>query len=182
MCVMSILTAPNEFVVVDVETTGFKPEEGHVIIEVAAQKMLGQEVADQFQALVQTKRLLEPGSVEVNGITQAMLAAEGKQEEEVFPMLREFLSDSVLIGHNIPFDLGFLNKHFGLLGLPALSNNTLDTLELARRYLIIPSYSLESVAQYLHVPQPTAHRALADVETTRQVFLKLVERALKVGR
>jgi DNA polymerase III alpha subunit (gram-positive type) len=76
----------------------------------------------------------------------------------------------------------FLNKHFTRHGLPVLANSVLDTLVLARQYLILPSYSLESVARYLKVDQPQAHRAMADVETTRQVFLKLVERALKVGR
>ncbi len=179
---MPALSVPNEFVVLDVETTGFKPEEGHVVIEVAAQKMRGQEVADQFHALVKANRLLDPRNVEFNGISEELLAREGKMPAEVFPEFRRFVGSSVLIGHNLSFDLGFLNRHFLQLDLPCLDNATLDTLEISRRYLIIPSYSLESVARYLKVPQPEAHRALADVETTRQVFLKLVERALKVGR
>lgn len=179
---MPALQKPSEFVVLDVETTGFKPEEGHVIVEVAAQKIRGEEVVDQFQTLVKADRLLEPWNAEFNGITNELLELEGRHGNEVFPQFREFIGSSVLIGHNVPFDIGFLNSHHVKLGLPVLNNATLDTLELSRRFLIIPSYSLESVAQYLKVPQPVAHRAMADVETTRQVFLKLVERALKLGR
>jgi DNA polymerase III epsilon subunit family exonuclease len=179
---MPSLSVPSEFAVIDVETTGFKPEEGHVIVELAAQKIQGQTVVEQYQTLVQTDRPLGPDNVLFNGISAELLAAEGKLGQDIFPAFRTFLGPAVLIGHNIPFDLSFLNKHFSLLGLPPLTNNVLDTLLLARKYLILPSYSLESVARYLQVPQPTAHRALADVETTRQVFLKLVERALKVGR
>ncbi len=179
---MPPLTAPNEFIVIDVETTGFKPEEGHVVIEVAGQKMRGQSIAEQFHSLVKANRLLDPKNVEFNGISEALLAAEGKSPAEVFPTFRTFVGSSVLIGHNLLFDLAFLNMHLRQLGLPMLENQTLDTLELAKRYLIIPSYSLAAVAQYLGVAQPAAHRALADVETTRRVFLKLVERAIKVGR
>ncbi len=173
---------PSEYVVIDVETTGFKPEEGHVVVEVAAQKIKGSTVIDQYQSLVKADRPMPPESTKVSGIDDALLLREGKTEITVFPKLREFIGTSVLIGHNVPFDIVFLNCHCRKLNLPLLTNQTLDTLELSRRYLIIPSYSLESVARYLKVPQPTAHRAMADVDTTRQVFLKLVERAQKLGR
>ncbi|MFH0828631.1 MAG: 3'-5' exonuclease [Candidatus Kerfeldbacteria bacterium] len=173
---------PTEYVVVDVETTGFKPEEGHVIIEVAAQRIHGSDTVDQYTSLVTADRPLHPDNVKFNGIDDNLLLREGKSPLDVFPILREFLQNSVLIGHNVPFDIGFMNAHFKKHQLALLDNQTLDTLDLSRRYLILPSYSLESVARYLKVPQSVAHRALADVETTRLVFLKLVERAAKVGR
>lgn len=173
---------PAEYVVIDVETTGFKPEEGHVVIEVAAQKIKGMAVVDQYQSLVKADRPVPPDSAKVSGIDDALLAREGLAGITVFPKLREFIGKSVIIGHNVPFDIGFLNSHFGKLNLPLLTNQTLDTLLLSRRYLLIPSYSLESVARYLKVPQPLAHRAMADVETTRQVFLKLIERAMQATK
>lgn len=182
---MPVPPIPSEYVVLDVETTGFKPEEGHVIIELGAQKMAGQQVAAEFDVLVKPYRALDPETVkfhESHGITPGLLESEGREAAEVIPEFMQFIGDAVLIGHNIPFDLGFLNAHLVKLNQPALTNRTLDTLELAKKYLIIPSYSLASVAQYLQIPQSSAHRALADVETTRLVFLKLVERALKLGR
>jgi len=173
---------PSEYVVVDVETTGFKPEEGHVVVEVAAQKIKGASVVGQYQSLVKADRPMPPECTKISGIDDALLLREGKAVLTVFPQLREFIGMSVLIGHNVPFDIGFLNSHFRKLNLQLLVNQTLDTLELSRRYLIIPSYSLESVARYLKIPQPVAHRAMADVDTTRQVFLKLIERARALGR
>lgn len=170
------------YVVFDVETTGFKPEEGHVIIELAGQKFTGPEVLAEYASLVFPDRSLDPAGIAVHGITEDLLAAEGRAIQDVIPEFLDFIGDSVLIGHNVNFDLGFLNSHLVKLKKSPIINKTLDTLELARRYLILPSYSLGSVAQYLKVPQPQAHRAMADVETTRQVFLKLVERARKVGK
>lgn len=178
---MSKVANQPTYVVFDVETTGFKPEEGHVIIELAGQKFTGPEVLAEFNHLVRPARALDPSAIAVHGITEDLLAAEGRAVGDVIPEFLDFIGDSVLIGHNVPFDIGFVNSHLTKLERPLLPNQTLDTLELARKYLLLPSYSLKSVAQYLKVPQPTAHRAMADVETTRQVFLKLIERALKVG-
>ncbi len=167
----------RQLVVVDVETTGFKPEEGHEIIEIGAQKIIRNRVLAEFHALVKPTRPVDPESMKIHGITDAMLAAKGKTAQEVFPAFVEFSHDLVLVGHNIAFDFGFINAHLLRLGFPILTNHTMDTLAIAKKLLILPSYSLERVAQYLKVPQPAAHRALADVATTHGVLLKLFERA-----
>ncbi|MFH1171530.1 MAG: 3'-5' exonuclease [bacterium] len=167
----------NQLVVLDVETTGFRPDEGHEIVELAAQKILQNDILGEFHALLRASRPLDPEVVSIHGITDELLATEGRPHGEVIPEFITFIGNHTLVGHNIAFDLGFLNAHLIRLGLPTITNPTLDTLEIAKRLLIIPSYSLEKVALYLKVPQPKAHRALADVNTTRQVLLKLFERA-----
>lgn len=167
----------QQLVILDVETTGFKPEEGHEIIELAALKIVRDQVLAEFHALVQPTRPVDPSSRLVHGITDEELATHGKPAADVFPAFVQFLADHILVGHNVGFDLGFINHHLQRLQLGALTNQTIDTLEVARRLLILPSYSLERVAQYLRVPQPMAHRAMADVQTTRGVLLKLFERA-----
>lgn len=164
-------------VVLDVETTGFKPEDGHEIIEVAAQRIVREEVVGEFVALVKPTRPVTEETVRINGITQALLDAEGKAPRDVFPALVAFIGTTTVVGHNVQFDLGFINAHLEKLGMPKLANPTMDTVDISRRLLILPSYALEKVALYLKVPQPKAHRALADVVTTRQVLLKLFERA-----
>lgn len=164
-------------VVIDVETTGLKPEEGHDVIEVAAQKIRGKEVVGEYVRLIETGRILDAEVMKVHGISNELLALEGKPASVVFPELLTFLGSCPIVGHNVGFDIGFINSHLDRLGLPRLANPVLDTLILARKHLLIPSYSLAKVAAYLKVPQPLAHRAKADVETTREVFWKLVERA-----
>lgn len=163
-------------VFLDVETTGFKPEEGHEIIEVAGQRVRDGRVTDSFHAFVTPSRQLTPDAIAVHGLTMEQLEREGRPASEVIPAVVAFCGTDILVGHNIGFDLGFLNAHLRRLGLPMMRNGTLDTLELSQQLLILPSYSLDRVAAFLKVPQPAAHRAMPDVETTRQVYLKLLER------
>lgn len=171
----------SPLVIFDVETTGMRPDAGHEIVEIAAQKILADRVLDEFYALVKASRPLDEEVMRVHGITDALLAAEGKIAKEVFPAFLEFAGEHTLVGHNIGFDIAFVNAHLKRLGLPSLTNPTIDTIGIAKRYLILPSYALGKVAQYMKIPQTEAHRAKADVETTRQVFLKLLERAQNGG-
>jgi len=164
-------------VVIDVETTGLKPEEGHEVIEVAAQKIQDKQVLGEYVSLVETSRILDAEAMRVHGISNELLALEGKPASTVFPELVAFIGAHPIVGHNVAFDLGFINAHLDRLGLPKLGNPLVDTLTYARKYLLMPSYSLEKVAAYLKVPQPQAHRAKADVDTTREVFWKLIEKA-----
>ncbi len=166
-------------VVIDVETTGLRPDEGHDVIEVAAQKIRGREILGEYVQLIETGRILDAEVTRVHGITNELLALQGKPASEVFPALLTFIGNAPLVGHNVGFDAAFINAHLDRLGLPRLTNALIDTLAYAKRYLLIPSYSLEKVAAYFKVPQPVAHRAKADVETTREVFWKLIERAQK---
>ncbi|MDD5342230.1 MAG: 3'-5' exonuclease [Patescibacteria group bacterium] len=167
----------SDYIILDVETTGFRPSEGHSIIEIAAERLRETEVVADYHSLVLSDHPIDAETILVHGITEDLLLREGRPVQSVIPEFLDFIGDLPLIGHNISFDLTFLNAHLARLGLPPITNMTIDTIQLARKYLIIPSYSLGKVAAYLKVPQPSAHRAKVDVEVTRQVFLKLNERA-----
>ncbi|MBI5466601.1 MAG: 3'-5' exonuclease [Candidatus Kerfeldbacteria bacterium] len=176
------MPTPLDFVVLDVETTGLDPTQGHDVIEIGAQKIHGRDVVGEFVSLVKPSRPLPADVVAFhaqNGITQALLDAEGKLPDAVVPELVTFIGPAVIVGHNVQFDLGFINEHLKRLNRPVLTNQAIDTLEVARKLLLLASYRLSNVAAYLKVPQPSAHRALVDVITTREVFYKLVERAQK---
>ncbi len=165
----------NDYVIFDVETTGMKPEEGHAIVELAAQRVSGRDVVDTFQSIVNPGRLVDPEAAAVHGITDAVIAAEGKPLIEVVPAFMLFSEGATLVAHNIRFDLGFMNHHLKALGLPPLGNPLLDTLDLARQKVLVASYALGYLAKHFAIPQPTAHRALADVEVTRQLLFKLLD-------
>ena len=113
-----------------------------------------------------------------NGITDEMLRKSGRTPAEVFPVLALMFEDLPVVGHNVSFDLGFLNHHLKALSLPVMLNQQFDTIALAKQYLPpLPTYRLENVARFLEIPQPSAHRALADVITTRQIYEALIKRA-----
>lgn len=170
-------TSQKSFVIFDLETTGFKPEDGHEILEIGAEKVVEREVVGQFHSLVRPTRPIPEESMKIHGITEEM-AASGKELAEVIPDFLKFIEGAVLVGHNVGFDLSFLFDACRKVGAQKPQNQSLDTCEISRKLLIIPSYSLERVAQYFGVINPQAHRALADVEVTRKVFLKLLDRAL----
>jgi DNA polymerase III epsilon subunit family exonuclease len=167
---------PPRFVILDTETTGLEPERGHTVVEVAAQRILNRQVVDQFVSFVQPGPVVDSESLAVSGITLAMLA-EAPPPDEVFPRLLEYLGEDALVGHYLGFDLAFVNAHLTKLGRPRLANPTFDTKDLAQRLLILPSYALQNIANFLKVERTSTHRALADVETTREVLFKLLDRA-----
>jgi len=165
-----------EYVIFDVETTGMRPQDGHAIVEIAGMKVSGSgNVLESFDTIVNPARPLDAEAAAVHGITQEIINKEGKPLIEVIPAFMLFCEDATLVAHNIQFDLSFLNKHLQDLGLPLLGNPIIDTLELARQKVLLGSYSLKYLAQHFAIPQPTAHRALADVDVTRQLLFKLLE-------
>ncbi len=160
-------------VVVDIETTGLEPAASE-IIEVAALKVAQGAIADVFSSLIRIDRPLPSEIVNLTGITDEMLV-EGKDKAEVFRSLLAFVSDLPLIAHNAEFDIPFLNHHLGLTLGTALSNRNICTLKLARKVVPgLPSYRLGKLADHFAIQASVAHRAHGDVETTYQLWLKLV--------
>lgn len=164
-----------EYVIFDVETTGMKPEDGHAIVELAAQRVRGREVIDSFDTIVNPGRYIDAEAAAINGITNEIVAREGKPLIEVIPAFMLFCEGATLVAHNIKFDLAFINSHLRQFGLPPLVNTTLDTLELARQKVVVASYALGYLAKHFGIPQPTIHRALADVEVTRELLFRLLD-------
>jgi DNA polymerase III epsilon subunit-like protein len=95
--------------------------------------------------------------------------------DELAERIWPFLDNAVLVAHNAPFDLSFLNAERGWLGLPPLQNLFIDTLALARRHFQFPRNALGAIAEALGIPAPIRHRALADALTTLDVLGHFVE-------
>lgn len=163
-----------EFTIFDTETTGLNPACGDRIVELAGLKVRGEEIISQFDTLVNPECAISPGAYAVNKISPEMLAAAPSMAK-VMPYFLDYIQGSCLCGYNVEFDLGFLNSELKLLGRPALSNFVMiDALIMARKLLPgLDRYPLWFVAQKLEVKLTQAHRALADVEMTWQVFSKL---------
>jgi DNA polymerase-3 subunit epsilon len=153
----------------DVETTGLSAFFGDRICEVGLLRLQGDEILASFQTLVNPGRPISPGAARVNGLSDEQVR-QAPPFSEIAPQLLALLDGAVLLCHNAPFDLSFLEAEFSRLGQPCPPLSVIDTLAIARRYFSFPSNSLSAIAAYLEIENPQAHRALGDAATTLQVF------------
>ena len=152
----------RELVVVDVETTGRDPQLSE-LLEIGAVKLRGTEVVGQWSTFVNPGRTIVGN--QMHGIADADVAGAPVPADAV-RQFREFAGDAVLVGHNIGFDLGFLEAAAGD-GTRYQPGQYLDTLVLAREgYPDQEGYKLVDLARFFGVAQETSHRALADAQAT----------------
>jgi DNA polymerase III epsilon subunit family exonuclease len=159
----------------DTETTGLQPSEGDEIIQIGALHVIdGHIQADlAFEALIDPQRAINPESEKIHGITPAMLAGKPTLSR-VLPEFHTFCADTVLLGHNVAFDMRFLQIKEATTGV-VFTQPVVDTLLLAAvAYPNQPHHSLESSMALLGVEIEHRHSAYSDAVATAQVFLKLL--------
>lgn len=169
------------FCVLDLETTGATPASCE-ITEIGAVKYRGGELMGTFQTLVDPGAPIPPSITILTGITHAMVV-DAPRIEEVLPTFLEFIGESVIVGHNVRFDLSFLNAAALRHGYGRLSQKSSDTAALARR-LVRPevrNLQLKTLAAHFRSPTTPNHRALDDARATAHVFHALLERAGSLG-
>lgn len=169
------------FCVLDLETTGASPATD-AITEVGAVKVRGGEVLGTFQTLVDPGQRIPPAVTVLTGITDAMVV-KAPAIGEVLPTLLEFLGGSVLVGHNVRFDLSFLDAALDRAGRPRLGLRTVDAHALARRLVRdeVPNCRLDTLADRLRLDHRPTHRALDDALATCDLLHLLLERAAAYG-
>lgn len=169
------------FCVVDLETTGGSPADCS-ITEIGAVKYHGGELIGTFQTLVDPGLPIPPSITVLTGITQAMVI-DAPPIETALPSFLEFCGDAVIVGHNVRFDLSFLNAAAMRLGYGRLPNKSTDTAALARRLVRseVRNLRLQSLAAHFRSPVTPNHRALEDARATAHVFWALLERAGSLG-
>ncbi len=169
------------FCVLDLETTGGSPANCE-ITEIGAVKYKGGELLGSFQTLVDPGLAIPPSITILTGITHAMVF-DAPRIESALPPFLEFIGSSIIVGHNVRFDLSFLNSAAVRLGYGRLDNKSVDTAVLARR-LIRPevrNLRLQTLAAHFRSPVKPVHRALADAEATAHVLHGLLERVGSLG-
>ncbi len=168
--------SPVDFVVLDVETTGLRPRH-HRITEVAIICMTPEGETLRWSSLVNPGRSIPAYVRKLTGIDNSLVAS-APAFKSIAPTILELIGDMPVVGHNISFDIGFINAELRRAGLPGLVNPAIDTLVLAD--IFVPEsrrLSLSAVATSLGIRQTKEHRAMADAETTCQVFQEIRERA-----
>ena len=169
------------FCVLDLETTGASPPEC-AITEVGAVKLRGGECLGTFQTLVNPGMGIPPEITVLTGITEAMVRP-APRIDAVLPSFLEFLGGAVIVGHNIRFDLRFLQAALVDAGHRPAANRWVDTCALARRLLVdeVPNCRLGTLAERLRLPHRPTHRALDDALATGDLLHALLERAGSLG-
>lgn len=172
----SIVINPKHYTVVDTETTGLDSQKSR-IIEIAAIRVRGGKEVARFETLIKPGRKLGKKIVELTGITDDDLK-DAPSQEEALQQFMDFLKDDIIVAHNANFDVDFLYDSMVRCDLKPLMNNFIDTLRLAKYITAdVKNYKLETLAQKYQISQPTAHRAMADCETTKSLLEKLMEDA-----
>lgn len=171
------------FTVVDLETTGGSPTEGCMITEIGAVKVRGGEVLGEFHTLVNPHTPIPPFIAVLTGISNSMVA-EAPPIESVLPAFLEFAAGTVLVAHNAPFDIGFLQHFNTVQGRAWPAFEVLDTAKLARRVITrddAPNCKLSSLARAFGSSTTPNHRALFDARATVDVLHGLIERVGNLG-
>jgi len=153
----------------DVETTGLSAFFGDRICEVGLVRARGDEILEIYQTLVNPQRPISPGAARVNGLSDEQVR-QAPPFLEIATQVLALLDGALLVCHNAPFDLSFLEAELSRLGQPCQLLGVIDTLDIARRYFNFASNSLSAVASRLEIETPQSHRALGDAQTTLQVF------------
>ncbi len=161
----------NSIVAIYTETTGLDNER-ETIIEIGAVKFKGNRVEDEWSSLINPNRHIPEFITGLTGIDDAMVR-QAPHVRDVAHELEAFVGDLPILGHNIRFDLGFLQKQ-----IPFSLNEVIDTYELAS--ILLPNasrYNLGALGKALGIALPATHRALDDARATHGVFNRLHEMA-----
>jgi DNA polymerase III epsilon subunit family exonuclease len=174
--------ADIDFVVVDVETTGWSPGDAR-ITEIGAVRVSAGVPRERFSSLVNPGGLIPEHVAELTGISDAMVAA-APPLDQVLPAFLAFADGRVLAAHNAPFDIGFLTAACRACGLPWPDPPVVDTVALARRVLHedeVPNCKLSTLAGFFGARTAPQHRALADALATADVLIALLPRLAAAG-
>jgi DNA polymerase III epsilon subunit family exonuclease len=168
------------FIIVDVETTGLEPRLDN-IIEIAAVKMIGGQIVDEWDTLLNPRVFVPQEVTDITGITTDMLK-DSPQFEDVAEDYLKFLGEgSVFVAHNAEFDKEFVNVHLMNSGREKMPHPYLCTFRLAKRvHPNLPKYSLGALTEVFGIDLPQAHRAIHDARATAELFHKFM-RVLQDG-
>ena len=156
---------PEDYVALDLETTGLDPE-WDSIIEIGMVRVRRGEVVAEYSTLVNPGMPIDDFIAELTGITNDMLAA-APALPEVLPAARDFLGDDIILGHNINFDINFIYDNCEYQGLKPVSNGYIDTMRISRRVLPdLKHHRLGDIVNALGVDHAQAHRAICDCHAT----------------
>ena len=174
-------------VVLDTETTGLEPKQGHRIIEIGALELIDRQPSGrQFHAFINPQREIDQGALEVHGITEEFLS-DKPHFSEIADDFLAFVDGAELVIHNAPFDIGFIDNELSLAGHEHASVTAictvLDTLVLAKDLHPGQRNNLDALCKRYDVDNSsrTLHGALLDAEILADVYLLMTGGQVDLG-
>ncbi len=166
------------FIAFDTETTGLDPASGR-IVEIGAVKFDRRGVIARYNVLINPEMPMPEEAGKVNGITDEMLK-DKPLIADVFPDFFDFIGTGVLVAHNAPFDINYVNAELKRAGKPPLSNKVVDTRIFAKEVFPgLSSYALQDLAVQFGITALEAHRAEDDARVCMELFEQILSRFLK---
>lgn len=160
---------PIDYTVIDIETTGLSPDKNN-IIELSAIKIRNNKIIDTFTELINPREKINGFVSNLTGITNLMVQ-KADIIENVLPKYMNFISDDIVLGHNVKFDIRFISKNLEKYFNDKFKNESMDTMRLSRRYCTdITSHKLSNLANYFNIDSTGHHRGLKDCEMTYYVY------------
>ncbi len=169
------LSEQFQIVVFDTETTGLSQYHDE-IIEIGAIRYDKGVVTDRYSVFIKPEKEVPLFIYKLTNITEDQLRT-GISKRKALRNFVDFLKpNDILVAHNAPFDIGFVNSSLVSLKMDKLYHKTVDTCELARIFLpFLSNFKLSTLAEYFGVVNEGAHRAIHDAETTGIIYFKLIE-------
>lgn len=164
-------------IVFDTETTGLDPFKGDKIVEIGAVELVNHvPTGVTFHKYINPERSVSQEVVNVHGLTEEFLSDKPPFRDIVDEFLAFIGEDSVLVAHNAPFDIKFVNAELAACGLKPLSNEVVDTVVLARRRFPGTKVNLDILCKKFNIDNSarTKHGALLDSELLAEVYLELL--------
>lgn len=169
----------HTFVVFDTETTGLKADEERVI-EIGAIKFNKNGIIEKFGTLINPEKTISSQITQITGITNKMVY-EKPTSKDVIPKFMSFIKGCILIAHNAPFDLRFINHELIRLNQSTLQNYTIDTLKLTRwAYPTLGQWRQPFLAEHFGIKIESVHRAYDDARVCMEIFLKTINESDKM--
>jgi DNA polymerase-3 subunit epsilon len=163
-------------IVIDTETTGLDPQDGHRIVEIAALELMHHvPTGRKFHCYINPERDMPADAYAVHGLTAEFLAAHPAFAAVVGEFLA-FVGDDPLVIHNAEFDIAFLNAELARAGLPALKSSFVDTLSLARKRFPGAPASLDALCRRFDIDLAVREKHGADIDCglLAEVYVELL--------
>ena len=159
---------PDNYTVIDIETTGLSRTKNE-IIELSAVKIRNNKIAQTFSTLVKPNGYINSFIQNLTGITNDMVN-NAPSIESVLDKYIKFIGDDTVIGHNVKFDIGFINNNCIKYYDKEFSNDSIDTCKLAKKYTDLKRRNLETVAHHFNIDTSGHHRAQKDCIMTYGIY------------